>query len=114
MSTFTADIGAKSVELLMELVPKAAVIAYLVNPSNPAVEIYAEEATRAASALGVQIRVLNASTEGDLDNAFSALAGLGAAGLSCRASRSSTANATRWWLWQHDTLSRPSMAFANM
>jgi ABC-type uncharacterized transport system substrate-binding protein len=81
MSTFTADIGAKSVELLMEFVPKAAVIAYLVNPSNPAVEIYAEEATRAASALGVQIRVLNASTEGDLDNAFSALAGLGAAGL---------------------------------
>ena len=49
--------------------------------SNPSVEIYAKEATSAASALGVQVRVLNASTEGDLDDAFSALAGLGAAGL---------------------------------
>jgi putative ABC transport system substrate-binding protein len=81
MSTVTSDIGAKSVELLRELVPKAAVIAYLVNPSNPTVEIYAKEATGAASALGVQVRVLNARTEGDLDNAVSALAGLGAAGL---------------------------------
>ena len=81
MSTLTADIGAKSVELLREIVPKAPVIAYLVNPSNPSVEIYAKEATSAASALGVQVRVLNASTEGDLDDAFSALAGLGAAGL---------------------------------
>jgi len=81
MSTFTADIGAKSVELLRELVPKAAVIAYLVNPSNPTVEVYAREATRAAGALGVQVRVVNASTEGDLDTAFSGLAGLGATGL---------------------------------
>jgi putative ABC transport system substrate-binding protein len=57
------------------------VIAYLVNPSNPSVEIYAKEATSAASALGIQVRVLNASTEGDLDDAFWALAELGAAGL---------------------------------
>jgi putative ABC transport system substrate-binding protein len=81
MSTFIADVGAKSVELLKELVPKAAVMAYLVNPSNPTVEIYTKEATRAASGLGIQIRVLNASTESDLDEAFSALAGLGATGL---------------------------------
>jgi putative tryptophan/tyrosine transport system substrate-binding protein len=81
MSTFTADLGAKSVELLRELVPKAAVMAYLVNPSNPTVEFYTKEATKAASALGIQIRVLNASTDGDLDEAFSALAGLGATGL---------------------------------
>jgi putative tryptophan/tyrosine transport system substrate-binding protein len=81
MSTFTIDVGAKSVELLRELVPRTAVMAYLVNPSNPTVEFYTKEATRAASALGIQIRVLNASTEGDLDEAFSALAGLGATGL---------------------------------
>ena len=44
-------------------------------------EFYTKEATRAASGLGIQIRVLNASTESDLDEAFSALAGLGATGL---------------------------------
>jgi putative ABC transport system substrate-binding protein len=56
MSTFTADVGAKSVELLRELVPKTAVMAYLVNPSNPTVEFYTKEATRAASALGIAKR----------------------------------------------------------
>ena len=78
---FGVFVGAKSVELLKELIPKAAVMAYLVNPSNPTVEFYTKEATRAASGLGIQIRVLNASTEGDLDEAFSSLAGLGATGL---------------------------------
>jgi putative tryptophan/tyrosine transport system substrate-binding protein len=81
MSMFVAGTGAKSVELLNELVPTAAVVAYLVNPSNPTAEIYAKEATTAASALGIQVRVLNASTEKDLDGAFAALAELKAGGL---------------------------------
>ena len=81
MSMFTAGIGAKSIELLKELVPSASVVAYLVNPSNPTVEIYSKEATSAASALGIQIHVLNASTERALDDAFATLAGLRAGGI---------------------------------
>jgi ABC-type uncharacterized transport system substrate-binding protein len=81
MSTFNAGLGAKSVELLKELVPAAAVIAYLVNPSNPSAEIYSKGAVTAASALGIQVHVLNASTEHDLDQAFASLAKLGAGGL---------------------------------
>jgi putative ABC transport system substrate-binding protein len=81
MATFTSGLGAKNVELLKELVPAAAMIAYLVNPSNPSAEIYAKEAVTAASALGIEVPVLNASTEHDLDEAFASLVKLGAGGL---------------------------------
>ena len=81
MSMSVAGIGGKSVALLHELLPTARVLAYLVNPSNPAAEIYKKEAIAAADALGIQVRVLNASTEADLDKAFAALAELRAGGL---------------------------------
>jgi putative ABC transport system substrate-binding protein len=50
-------------------------------PSNPSAEIYVKEAVTAASALGIEVPVLNASTEHDLDEAFASLAKLGAGGL---------------------------------
>ena len=81
MSLMTAQFGAKSVELLKELVPGAAVIAYLVNPSSPAAKIYSKAAVTAASALGIAVRVVNASTEHELGEAFASLANLGAGGL---------------------------------
>jgi putative tryptophan/tyrosine transport system substrate-binding protein len=81
MGTFNAALAAKRVELLKELVPAAAVIAYLVNPSNPSAEIYSKEAVTAANGLGIQVHVLNASTERDLDEAFASLEKLGAGGL---------------------------------
>jgi putative tryptophan/tyrosine transport system substrate-binding protein len=55
------------------MVPGAAAIAYLINPSSPSEEIYAREAPVVASALGIRIPVLNASTEHDLDDAFASL-----------------------------------------
>jgi putative ABC transport system substrate-binding protein len=81
MSTLTTSLGAKGVELLKELVPKATVIAYLVNPSNPSSELEVKEAQAAAKALGIQLRVLKASTEDELDAAFAALVKLRADGL---------------------------------
>jgi putative ABC transport system substrate-binding protein len=81
MSMFAADLGAKSVEFLKELLPAVAVIAYLVNPSNPSAEFYSKEAVTAASSLGVQVHVLNASTERELDEAYAALVKLGVGGL---------------------------------
>jgi putative tryptophan/tyrosine transport system substrate-binding protein len=81
MSTLTTSLGAKGVELLKELVPKATVIAYLVNPSNPSGELEIKEAQAVANALGIQLRVLKASTEAELDAAFAALVKLRADGL---------------------------------
>jgi putative tryptophan/tyrosine transport system substrate-binding protein len=57
------------------------VMAYLSNPSNPAAELGSKEALGAASALGIRLHILNASTEQELDEAFAALVKLRADGL---------------------------------
>jgi putative tryptophan/tyrosine transport system substrate-binding protein len=81
MSLLTSEMAAKSIQLLKELVPTASAIACLVNPLNPSAELYAKEASTAASALGITVPVLNASTDDDLDEAFASLPKMGAAGL---------------------------------
>ena len=81
MSSVASEMVAKSCQLLKEMVPTAAVIACLVNPSNPSAEIYSKEAVTVASALGIRVHVLNASTEQGLDEAFASLGGLGAGGM---------------------------------
>jgi putative ABC transport system substrate-binding protein len=73
MSTLTTPLGAKGVGLLKELLPKAALIGYLVNPSNPSGKLETAEANSTADALGVRVRAVNASTIGELDKAFATL-----------------------------------------
>ena len=80
MGMFGSELWAKNVELLKELVPSVAVMAYLMNPSSPSAEIYAEAAA-AVSAHGLEVHVLNASTEQELYEAFAALKRLNAGGL---------------------------------
>jgi putative tryptophan/tyrosine transport system substrate-binding protein len=60
----------KRMELLHEMVPKAAVIAVLLNPSNPDIETRLKDVQAAAGTIGQQIVVLNASSERDFDKAF--------------------------------------------
>jgi len=81
MAPFMTLLGAKCLELLKELKPASAVIAYLSNPSNPAAELGSKEALGAATALGIRLHILNASTEQELDEAFAALAKLRVDGL---------------------------------
>jgi putative ABC transport system substrate-binding protein len=81
MSLLNSELVAKSAQLLKEAVPAAAVIAFLVNPSGPSAEIYVKEVPATVRALGIQIPVLNASTEHDLDEAFASLGKLGVSGL---------------------------------
>jgi ABC-type uncharacterized transport system substrate-binding protein len=56
--------------LLHELVPKAGVVAFLMNPNNPNGNIEMGAAQTAATSLGKQIVVFNASTESELDATF--------------------------------------------
>ena len=65
---------AKRLELLHELVPKAARIAVLVNPANaPSAEVTLREIPEAAHAIGLQTQVLNASTSREIEAAFATL-----------------------------------------
>jgi ABC-type uncharacterized transport system substrate-binding protein len=73
---FTSGLVAKRLELLVELVPKVAVIGALVNPNNPNAESETRDVQSAARALGRQLHVVNARAEGDFDTAFATLVGL--------------------------------------
>ena len=68
------ELQAKRLELLRELVPKAARVAMLVNPANPRnAETTVRDVEVAARAMGLQIQVLNASTSREIDAAFAAI-----------------------------------------
>jgi len=71
---FTLELMAKRLELLSELIPQARVIALLVNPGNPwLAEGYIRNAQEAASVKGLQLNVLRASAESEIDAAFATL-----------------------------------------
>ncbi|HZN83598.1 MAG TPA: ABC transporter substrate-binding protein [Mycobacterium sp.] len=67
-----AELTAKRLELLREMVPGAARVAVLVNPASPAT-IPLREVEAAARAMGLQLQVLNASTSREIDAAFATL-----------------------------------------
>jgi putative ABC transport system substrate-binding protein len=73
VTNITIGLAAKRLGLLHELVPKAAVIAALGDPSAPGYQTQEEELQAAARTLGLQVFVLNASTEAEIDDAFAAL-----------------------------------------
>ncbi|TMJ36187.1 MAG: ABC transporter substrate-binding protein [Alphaproteobacteria bacterium] len=73
VSILTASLEAKGLELLHELIPNAAVIAVLVNPSFAEAESQLKVVQVAAYKLGRQIRVLNVSSEREIDPAFAEL-----------------------------------------
>jgi len=76
------ELVQKQVEKLHEMVPTARVMAVLINPSNPPIaEPATKDAHAAARALGLQIHVIHAGTERDVDTAFAGLVRLGAAAL---------------------------------
>src|SRR6185295_1355841 len=69
----TDDVTAKRLELLSELVPRARVIALLVNPNGPNAERVIRDVRKAARTKGLQLHVLNAGSESEIDTAFASL-----------------------------------------
>ena len=67
-------VTGKRLELLRESVPTARVIGYLANPKSAATAPETKELHEAARALGVELRVLNAANESEIDTAFATLA----------------------------------------
>ena len=76
------EVMQKLLELLHELLPTARVIALLINPDDPALaEINTSKMLAAAHTLGLELHVLNASSERDFDGVFAKLIELRASGL---------------------------------
>ena len=75
ISFLSAKLVEKRLALLHELVPAAARVAVLVNPTDPVrTESTTKDVEAAARTIGLQIRVLNASTSAEIDAAFATLA----------------------------------------
>jgi putative tryptophan/tyrosine transport system substrate-binding protein len=73
VTNLNVELGPKKLELLHRLVPAATIIGLLVNPANPNSEIMSKGMQAAARTLGVELDVLRASTEGEIDTAFASL-----------------------------------------
>ncbi len=80
-SVITSELMPKRLQLLTELVPQARVIALLANPNNPGAEPAIRNMQEAASAKGVQLAVLKAGSESEIDAAFASLVQLQAGAL---------------------------------
>jgi putative ABC transport system substrate-binding protein len=73
VTSLTAEVAPKRLELMHELIPAATVIDLLVNPASPPAETSIRDLEAAARALGLQVHVLRASSERDLETVFAML-----------------------------------------
>ncbi len=82
VTSLNVEVGPKRLELLRELMPTATIIAVLVNPTSPSIaEPFLRAMKAAAPALGLQLHIVNASSDHDFDTIFAALGQLRANGL---------------------------------
>ena len=80
-SIVSGDLHAKRLEVLHELVPKAATIAVLLDPKVLETEVVADDIERAARALGLQVLIVKAGSDGEFDAVFLNIAQSGAGAL---------------------------------
>jgi putative tryptophan/tyrosine transport system substrate-binding protein len=81
ISNLAVEIGPKRLELLHELIPNARSFAALVNSNRSNFEAESEKLRSAARQMELQLEILHASNDSDLDAIFSKVSSLGAAGL---------------------------------
>jgi len=76
MSVFNSTLAAKRFGILHEMVPSARIIAYLANPANPSYRLEIQAVKEAAQSVGIDLRVLDASNDQEVETAFARLAEL--------------------------------------
>jgi len=82
VTSLNLEVGPKRLEFLHELVPTATIMAALVNPTNPSnAEILSRDLQATARLLGLQLHLLHASSDVDIDAVFATLTELRAGGL---------------------------------
>jgi putative tryptophan/tyrosine transport system substrate-binding protein len=73
VSIISSALASKQFELLHELVPQAAVVGILLNPSNPSADLESSDLQSAALSMGLQLVVVRANTESGIESAFASL-----------------------------------------
>jgi putative ABC transport system substrate-binding protein len=81
VSFFSGVLGAKRLELLRQMVPRAKIIAMLVNPNTPLTEAERRDVQAAAQAIGQQLIIVDANNERDIETAFATFVQRGAGAL---------------------------------
>jgi len=81
VTNYLTDLGAKRLDLLRELVPKATTIGMLVNPNYPDIESQRKDLEEAARRYGQQVHVVNAASVDDFDTVLATLVQLNASAL---------------------------------
>jgi putative ABC transport system substrate-binding protein len=81
VSFLTIELGAKRLDMLRQLAPKATTIAMLVNPGSPDTEAERRKVQAAAQAIGQQLIILEVNSERDFESAFATFAQHGAGAL---------------------------------
>src|SRR6516225_7337130 len=76
VTQLSSELLSKRLGLLHDLLPAAAAIGFLVNPTYPGAESQARDLQDAARTLGLQMHVLNAGTEAEINTAFANFAKL--------------------------------------
>jgi putative tryptophan/tyrosine transport system substrate-binding protein len=72
-NAFAGELGAKGLAVLHELVPGIATVGFLENPNNPAFEVRTRDVLAAAAAIGLNVQILKAGTDREIDAAFVSL-----------------------------------------
>ena len=82
VTSLNVEVNPKRLELLYELVPNVKAVALLVNPASPLLmELLLQQMQVAARTLGIELHILQASADPDLEPVFARLVQLGAGGL---------------------------------
>jgi putative ABC transport system substrate-binding protein len=81
VASLVDEVGPKRLELVHELLPSASSVALLINPANPRAPVQANETQAAGRALGLEIHILNATNESEIDSAFATFGQVRAAAL---------------------------------
>jgi len=114
VTNLNVEMGPKRLQLLRELLPNATTIAVLFNPNSPALgDRFLQDLQPAARVLGMQLRVLNASTKRDFDTVFAALAQHQAARFSSAPTFFSLPRSNNLPRWEFGTQCRSSTSTTN-
>ena len=113
VTQLSSELVAKRLGLLHDLIPTATLIGLLVNPTDPRTETQTRDMQEAAHSLGLQIHILNASTEGEFKQRLRCCPNSESARFWSALATYSVGGANNLWRWLHDRGCRRSISIAS-